>query len=76
MSKAADKACSGTEHEGCSGTEHEFQKKNKNYIQVIKRIYGDTVDSLRGVLMEGIIHVSSDQLEITFPAITRTFMQY
>ena len=26
MSKAADKACSGTKHEGCSGTEHDFQK--------------------------------------------------
>ena len=29
-----------------AATEHEFQK-NKYYIQVIKRIYGDTVDSLR-----------------------------
>ena len=38
MSKAADKAC--------PGTEHDFQK-NKYYIQVIKRVYGDTVDSLR-----------------------------
>ena len=24
-----------------------FKKKNKYYIQVIKRVYGDTVDSLR-----------------------------
>ena len=48
MSKAADKACSGAGHEGYSGTEHEFQrKKNKYYIQDIKRVYRDRLRSIR-----------------------------